>query len=80
MSSRRELEFACLEQLLREAVKRAEQERRCVEKADERVEQERRCIEDEQRNRIEEKKKTRPITFKEYLRAYYTFLSKPLYI
>ncbi|KAH8799418.1 hypothetical protein F5884DRAFT_758446 [Xylogone sp. PMI_703] len=80
MSSRRESEFARLEQLLREADERAEQERRRAEEADERAEQERRRAEDEQRNRIEEEKKTRPTTFEEYLRACHTFLSKPLRI
>jgi len=42
MSSRRESEFARLEQLLREADERAEQERRRAEEADERAEDERR--------------------------------------
>jgi hypothetical protein len=80
MSSRRESEFARLEQLLREADERAERERRRAEEADERAEQERRRAEDEQRNRIEEETKTRPTTFEEYLRACHTFLSKPLRI
>jgi len=80
MSSRRESEFARLQQLLREADERAEQERRRAEEADERAEQERRRAEDEQRNRIEEETKTRPTTFEEYLRACHTFLSKPLRI
>ena len=71
MSSRRESDFARLEQLLREA--------------DERAEQERRRAEDERRNRQEaesrahiEGKKTRPTTFEEYIRACHTLLSKPL--
>ncbi|KAH7393706.1 hypothetical protein BKA64DRAFT_746722 [Cadophora sp. MPI-SDFR-AT-0126] len=80
MSSRRESEFARLEQLLREADERVEQERRRAEEADERAEQERRRAEDEQRKRIEEETKTRPTTFEEYLRACHTFLSKPLRI
>jgi hypothetical protein len=42
MSSQRELEFTRLKQLLREADKQAEQERRRVEEADEHVEQEQR--------------------------------------
>ena len=53
MSSRRESEFVRLEQLLREADERAEQERRRAEEADERAQQERRRAEDEQRNRKE---------------------------
>jgi hypothetical protein len=73
MSSRRESEFARLEQLLREADERAEQERRRAEEADERAEQERRRAEDEG-------KKTRPTTFEEYIRACHTLLSKPLRI
>jgi len=80
MSSRRESDFERLEQLLREADKRAEQ-------ADERAEQERRRAEDERRNRQEaesraqiEEKKTRPTTFEEYIRACHILLSKPLRI
>jgi len=94
MSSRRDSDFARLEQLLQEerrnrqeADERAEQERRRAEEADERAEQERRRAEDEQRNRQEaesraqiEGKKTRPTTFEEYIRACHTFLSKPLRI
>ncbi|KAL5317924.1 hypothetical protein ACEPPN_015026 [Leptodophora sp. 'Broadleaf-Isolate-01'] len=94
MSSRRESEFARLEQLLQEADERAEQERRRAEderkraedeqrnrkEADERAEQERRRAEDaEARAQIEEEK-TKPTTFEEYLRACHTFLSKPLHI
>ncbi|KAH8751831.1 hypothetical protein BGZ57DRAFT_934347 [Hyaloscypha finlandica] len=80
MSTRRESEFARLEQLLREADERAEQERRRAEderqnriEADERAEQERRRAE-------EQEKKTRPTTFEEYIRACHTLLSKPLRI
>jgi hypothetical protein len=73
MSSRRESEFACLEQLLREADEQAEQERRCTEEADE-------CAEQEQRHTEDEGKKTRPTTFEEYICACYTLLSKPLRI
>ncbi|KAH6667471.1 hypothetical protein B0J14DRAFT_704554 [Halenospora varia] len=58
MSSRRDLDFARLEQLLQEerrnrqeADERAGQERRRAEEADERAEQERRRAEDEQQNR-----------------------------
>jgi len=87
MSSRRESEFARLEQLLREADERAEQERRRAGEADERAERERRRAEDEQRNRQEaesraqiERKKTRPTTFEEYIRACHIHLSKPLRI
>jgi len=80
MSSWRESEFARLEQLLREADERAEQERRRAEKADERAEQERRRADDERRNRIVEEKKTRPTMFEEYLRACHTLLSKPLQV
>ncbi|KAH8585874.1 hypothetical protein B0O99DRAFT_646017, partial [Bisporella sp. PMI_857] len=87
MSSRMESEFARLEQLLREADERAEQERRRAEEANERTEQERRRAEDEQRNRQEaesraqiEGKKTRPTTFEGYIRACHTLLSKPLRI
>lgn len=92
MSLRRESEFVRLKQLLREANKQAEQERKRIEKANQRVKQERIRIEDErrrvdeadqrtedkQRNRIQEESKTRPTTFEEYLRACYIFLSKPL--
>jgi hypothetical protein len=70
-----------------EADERAEHERRRAEEADERAEQARRRAEDEQRNRQEaesraqiEGKKTRATTFKEYIRAYHTLLSKPLRI
>jgi hypothetical protein len=73
MSSRRESEFARLEQLLREADKRAEE-------ADKRAEKERRRAEDEQRNRQEAESKTRPTTFEEYIRACHTLLSKQLRI
>jgi hypothetical protein len=48
MSSRRDSDFTRLEQLLREADERAEQERRRAEAADERAERERRHAEDEQ--------------------------------
>ena len=94
MSSRRDLEFAHLEQLLREADERAERERRRAEEersraeeADERAEQERRRAEeersraeDEQRNREEAESKTKPTTFQEYIRACHTHLSKSLSI
>jgi hypothetical protein len=94
MASKQESDFAHLEQLLREAVERAEQERRRAEEAernqkeaDERAELERRRAEDEGRNRQEaesrtqiEGKKTRPTTFEEYIRACHTLLSKPLRI
>jgi hypothetical protein len=73
MSSRRESDFARLQQLLREANERAEQERRRAE--------------DERRNRQQaesraqiEGRKTRPTTFEEYIRACHTLLSKPLRI
>ncbi|KAH7378966.1 hypothetical protein BKA64DRAFT_242116 [Cadophora sp. MPI-SDFR-AT-0126] len=94
MSSRRESEFARLEQLLREADERAEQERRRAGEADERAERERRRAEDEQRNRKEaderaeqerrraeeQEERTRRTTFEEYIRACHTLLSKPLRI
>ncbi|KAH6667181.1 hypothetical protein B0J14DRAFT_629544 [Halenospora varia] len=87
MSSRRESEFARLEQLLQEADERAEQERKRAEEADKRAEQERKRAEDEQQNRQEaesraqiEEKKTRPTTFEEYIRACHALLSKPLRI
>lgn len=69
-----------LEQLLREADERAEQERRRAEDADERAEQERRRAEDEQRMRQQAESKTRPTTLEEYIRACHTLLSKPLRI
>jgi hypothetical protein len=60
MSSRRESDFARLEQLLREADKRAELERKRADdelrnrkEADERAELERQRAEEEQRNRKE---------------------------
>jgi hypothetical protein len=69
-----------LEQLLREANQRAQE-------ADERAERGRRRAEDERRIRQEaesrvqiERKKTIPTTFKEYIRACHTHLSKPLCI
>ena len=69
---------ACLEQLLREADERAEQERKRADeeqrnrkKADERAELERQRAEDEQ-------KKTRRTTFEEYIQTCHTLLSKPL--
>jgi hypothetical protein len=94
MSSRRESDFARLEQLLREADERVELERRRAQEADERAEQERRRAEEELRNRQEaderaeqerrcaevEEKKTRRTTFKEYIRTCHTLLSKPLYV
>jgi hypothetical protein len=94
MSSRRDSDFARLEQLLQEerrnrqaADERAEQERQRAKEADERAELERRRAEDEHRNRQEaesraqvEGKKTRPTTFEEYIRACHTLLSKPLRI
>jgi hypothetical protein len=87
ISSRRESDFARLEQLLREADERIKQERNRAEEADKRAELERRRAEDEQRNRQEagsraqtEEKKTRPTTFEEYIRACHILLSKPLRI
>ncbi|TVY90595.1 hypothetical protein LAWI1_G003827 [Lachnellula willkommii] len=80
MSSRRDSDYARLEQLLQE-------EQRNRQEADERAELERRRAEDEQRNRQEaesraeiEGKKTRRTTFEEYIRACHTLLSKPLRI
>merc|ERR1711977_163227 len=87
MSSRRDSDFALLEQMLEKERRnrqeaderaelerqRAEQERRRAEEAHERAEQERRRAEDEG-------KKTRPTTFEEYIRACHTLLSKPLRI
>jgi hypothetical protein len=52
MPSRRELDFARLEQLLQEADERADQERRRAQAADERAEQERRRAEEQ--SRVEE--------------------------
>jgi hypothetical protein len=94
MSLRRESEFARLKQLLWEADKQAEQERRRAEdkrriwkEADKRVEQEQRRAEEaderaeQERRRAEDaKEKTKPIILEEYLRVCYTFLSKPLRI
>ena len=80
MSSRRESEFARLQQLLREADQRVQEAERNQKEADERTELERRRAEDaEARAQIEEEK-TKPTTFEEYLRACHTFLSKPLRI
>jgi hypothetical protein len=92
MSSRRESDFARLEQLLREADERAEQERRRAQEAEQRAEMERQRAEDEQRSRKEaeqraelerrraedEEKKTKRTTFEEYIRTCHTLLSKPL--
>ncbi|KAL9117546.1 MAG: hypothetical protein Q9187_005917, partial [Circinaria calcarea] len=73
MSSRLELDFARLQQLL-------EQERRSRKEADERAEHERRRAEEaESRAQIEEQK-TRPTTFEQYIRACHTHLSKPIRI
>jgi hypothetical protein len=55
MSSKRELDFACLEQLLREADKRIEQERRRAQEAEEKLELERKRADEKQRNRREAK-------------------------
>lgn len=73
MSSRRDSDFARLEQMLQEA--------------DERAEKERQRADDEQRNRQEaesraqiEANKTRPTTFEEYIHACHTLLSRPLRI
>lgn len=78
MSSRQESDFACLEQLVREADKRAAQERRRAE--DERAEHERRRAEEAEARVQLEEEKTKPTTFEEYVRACHTFLSKPLRI
>jgi len=92
MSSRRESDFARLEQLLREADERAELERKRADdeqrnrkEADKRAEIERQRADEEQRNRREaetraqiEEKKTRRTTFEEYIRTCHTLLSKPL--
>ena len=92
MSSRRESDFARLEQLRREADERAEQERRRADEERRRAELERQRAEDEQRNRKEaderaelerqrariEQSKTRRTTFEEYIRTCHTLLSKPL--
>jgi hypothetical protein len=87
MSSRRDSDFARLEQLLREADERIEQERRRAEEADERAELERRRAAAEQRNRQEaesraqsEGQNTGPTTFEAYIRACHTLLPKPLRI
>ena len=80
MSSWRDLDFVCLEQLLQE-------ERRNRQEADERAEQERQRAEDERRNWQEVEshaqikgKKTRPTTFKEYICACHALLLKPLHV
>ncbi|KAH8650353.1 hypothetical protein BGZ60DRAFT_421798 [Tricladium varicosporioides] len=80
MSSRRESEFARLEQLLQEADERAEQERRRAEEADKRAKDEQRIRQEAESRAQIEGEKTRPTTFEEYLRACHTFLSKPLHI
>ncbi|PSS25711.1 hypothetical protein M430DRAFT_33320 [Amorphotheca resinae ATCC 22711] len=80
MSSRRDSDFARLEQLLleerrirQEAEERAERERRRAEEEQQRAEEERRI-------RIEEEKKTRRTTFEEYLSTCHIHLSRPLRI
>ncbi len=87
MSSRRDSDFARLEQLLQEERRNRTEADERAKQANERAELERRRAEDEQRNRQEaesraqiEGKKTRPTTFKEYMRACHTLLSKPLRI
>ena len=94
MSSRRDSDFARLEQLLQEkrrnrqeADERAEQERRRAEDERRNRQEAERRAEDEQRNRQEaesraqiEGKKIRPTTFEEYIRACHALLSKPLRI
>lgn len=73
MSSRRESDFARLEQKLREA----DQLRR---EADERTELERKRADEERRRAEEAEEKTRSTTFEQYIRACHTLLSKPLRI
>ncbi len=87
MSSRRESDFARLEQLLREADERIEQERRRAEEADERAQDERRNRKEaderaelERRRAEDAEEKTKPTTFEEYIRACHTLLAKPLRI
>jgi hypothetical protein len=94
MSSRRDSDFARLEQLLQEerrnrqeADERAKEAEERAELPRRRAEDERRRAEGEQRNRQEaesraqiERKKTRPTTFEEYIRACHALLSKPLRI
>jgi pyruvate-formate lyase len=85
MSSRRDSDFARLEQLLQEERRNRQEADERAKDAEERAELARRRAEDEQRNRQEaesraqiEGKKTRPTTFEEYIRACHTLLSKPL--
>jgi hypothetical protein len=80
MSSRRESDFVCLEQLLQEERRRAQEPERNQKEADESAELERRRAQDaESRAQIEEEK-TKPTTLEEYLHACHTFLSKLLRI
>jgi hypothetical protein len=87
MSSRRDSDFARLEQLLQEERRNRQEADERAKDAEERAELARRRAEDEQRNRQEaesraqiEGKKTRATTFEEYIRACHTLLSKPLRI
>jgi hypothetical protein len=87
MSSRRDSDFARLEQLLQEERRNRQEADERAERERQRAEDERRRAEDEQRNRQKaesraqiEGKKTRPTTFEEYMRACHTLLSKPLRI
>ncbi|PVH68342.1 hypothetical protein DL98DRAFT_554866 [Cadophora sp. DSE1049] len=73
MSSRRDSDFARLEQLLLE-------ERRNRQEADERAELERQRAEQERRRAEEQEERTRRTTYEEYIRACHTLLSKPLRI
>jgi hypothetical protein len=87
MSSRRDSDFARLEQLLQEERRNRQEADERAKEAEERAELARRRAEDEQQNRQEaesraqiEGKKTRPTTFEEYIRACHILLSKPLCI
>ncbi|KAH7364889.1 hypothetical protein BKA65DRAFT_145816 [Rhexocercosporidium sp. MPI-PUGE-AT-0058] len=73
MSSRRDSDFARLEQLLLE-------ERRNRQEADGRAELERQRAEHERRRAEEQEERTRRTTYEEYIRACHTLLSKPLRI
>jgi hypothetical protein len=87
MSSRRDSDFARLEQLLleerrirQEAEERAERERRRAGEERQRADEERQRAEEQRRIRIEEEKKTRRTTFEEYLSICHIHLSRPLRI
>jgi hypothetical protein len=80
MSSRRDSDFARLEQLLQEERRYRREADERAEQADERTKQERRNRQEAESRAQIEGKKTRPTTFEEYIRACHALLSRSLRI